>query len=324
MTNKGNRILTLLAITILVLAITGTASGNEITFVLGTDENRASLENASWNVSVGINIYNATQTNILNFSNESVLFLAALDDDTISWINSTINRSTRIIAYNLSTNISIGNVDDVNITKYWVYGGDENIGNLITYMDNKFYGNTTAIDPPDDTRPKICFVLSRPCAITLMDKVSDDPSIRDVINVTTRFGRSDVDLNFSLADQNAVLLRDLDSAVVGKLTEAVNGAKNNGAYVIAIGSTVQAHNLHNVNLSDPEYSDIEVYLEYPSEENFKRLVTFMGVKFCNTGAEILPPVSRPVYGIYHPYAPEIFTNTTDYLSWYDSAGRYDR
>ena len=324
MTNESNRILTILTLAILALAITGTAAGSEMTFVLGTDANHASLENASGNVAVGINIYNATQAMSMDFANESVLFLASLDNETVSWINSTIDQTVNVIAYNLSTNSSIGNVDDANITKYWVYGGDGNIESLITYMDNTFYGNTTAVDPPDDTRPKICFVLSRPCAITLMDKVSDDPSIRDVINVTTRFGRSDVNLNFSLADQNAVLLRDLDSAVVGKLTEAVNGAKNNGAYVIAIGSTVQAHNLHNVNLSDPEYSDIEVYLEYPSEENFKRLVTFVGVKFCNTGAEILPPVSRPVYGIYHPYAPEIFTNTTDYLSWYDSAGRYDQ
>ena len=253
MTNESNRILTILTMVMLALAMAGTAAGSEITFVLGTDENRASLLNVSGNVTV--NICNATQAMSMNFANESVLFLASLDNETVSWINNTINQSASIIAYNLSTTISIGNADDVNITKYWVYGGDENIGNLITYMDNRFYGNTTAVDPPDDTRPKICFVLSRPCAVTLMDKVCDDPSIRYVINVTTRFGRSDVDLNFSLADQNAILLRDLDSTVVEKLTETVNDAKNNGAYVIAIGSTVQAHNLHNVNLSDPEYSN---------------------------------------------------------------------
>ncbi|MCK5721237.1 MAG: cobaltochelatase subunit CobN, partial [Gammaproteobacteria bacterium] len=65
-------------------------------------------------------------------------------------------------------------------------------------------------------------------------------------------------------------------------------------------------------------------MEYPSEENFKRLIVFLGVKFCNVDAEILPPISRPVYGIYHPYAPEIFTNTTDYLEWYGSTGQYDQ
>ena len=240
---------------IITRAITGTAAGNEMTFVLGTDENHASLLNASGNVSVNVNIYNATHAMSIDFANEGVVFLASLDNETVAHINSTINESASIIAYNLPTEIDIENVDDVNITKYWVYGSDENLGNLITYMDNIFFGNVTPVAPPDDTRPKICFVLSRPCAMTLMDKVYDDPSIQYMINVTTRFGCSDVDLSFSLADQNVILLRDLDSTVVGKLTEAVNGAKNNGAYVIAIGSTVQAHNLHNVNLSGPEYSN---------------------------------------------------------------------
>ena len=240
---------------ILALAITGTAAGNEITFVLGTDENRASLLNASGDVSVDVNICNATQAMSIDFANEGVVFLASLDNETVAHINSTINESASIIAYNLPTEIDIENVDDVNITKYWVYGSDENLGNLITYMDNIFFGNVTPVAPPDDTRPKICFVLSRPCAMTLMDKVYDDTSIQYMINVTTRFERSDVDRHFSLADQNAILPRDLDSTVVGKLTEAANGAKNNGAYVIAIGSTVRAHNLHNVNLSGPEYSN---------------------------------------------------------------------
>jgi len=196
---------------------------------------------------------------------------------------------------------------------------------LILYLNNTFYGGTTPVDspvPPAD-RAKIAFVFSRPCAITLMDEVSKDPFVSDMVNVTTYFGRSDVNLSFNLSDQDVILLRNLDAVVVEKLNETVNDAKNNGAYVIAIGPCVQSYNLHNVNLSDPEYSDIEEYLEYPSKENFKRLVVFMGVKFCNVNAEILPPISRPVYGIYHPYAPEIFANTTAYLEWYNSTGRYN-
>ncbi len=323
--NKRNMI-TILTMVILALAITGNASGNEITFVLGTDENHASLVNASENAAIDINIYNATQANILNFSNESVLFLSSLDNDMVSWINTTVNQSTSIITYNLSTTIEIGNVDDVNITKYWIYGGDENIENLIAYMDNKFYGNATAVDQPKppENRPKIAFVHSQPYGITLVNQVANDPFISDMMNVTTYFGRSNVDVSFNLSDQDVIFLCCLTPAVVEELTNTVNDAKNNSADVIAISPSEQSFNLHNVNISDPEYSNITEYLEYPSKENFKRLITFVGVKFCNVSAEILPPISRPVYGIYHPYAPEIFTDTTDYMSWYDSAGRYDR
>ncbi|MCK5721238.1 MAG: cobaltochelatase subunit CobN, partial [Gammaproteobacteria bacterium] len=197
-----------------VLVPVVSAEEDVITFVLGTDENRASLLNASGNVSVSIEIYNATQACSMDFANESVVFLASLDNETVACINSTINESASIITYNLSTSIDIGNVDDVNITKYWVYGGNENIENLFMYMDNVFFGNTAPLDPPNDTRPKICFVLSRPCAVTLMDKASEDSSIKYKINATTRFGRSDVDLTFSLNDQDIILLRDLDSAVI--------------------------------------------------------------------------------------------------------------
>ena len=136
--------------------------GDRITFFLGTDENRESLYNASSSATVKVEIYNASQAMSKDFSNESVVFLASLDNETISSINQTINRSVHVIAHELNSSISIGNVDDVNITKYWVYGGDENIENLIIYMDNRFYGNTTAIDPPKppEGRPKIAFAAA--------------------------------------------------------------------------------------------------------------------------------------------------------------------
>jgi cobalamin biosynthesis Mg chelatase CobN len=308
----------------------GAIKRNRITFVLGTDENLFSLENASIdaavNATIEVMIYNATEAKSADFSNESVVFLASLDNETVASINQTLNESAYVFVYNLTTNASIGDVDDVNITKYWAYGSDENIVNLVLYMNNTFYGGTAPVDmpKPPENRAKIAFVLSRPCAITLMDELSTDPFVSTIANVTTYFGRSDVNLSYNLSNYDVILLRDLDSMVVEKLTETVNDAKNNGAHVIAIGPSVQSHNLHNVNLSDPEYSEIAEYLEYPSRGNFKRLVVFVGVKFCNFSVDIVPPISRPVYGIYHPYAPSIFTDTTDYLKWYTSIDRYNQ
>jgi uncharacterized protein YaaQ len=99
----------------------GLIKRNSITFVLGTDENLLSLENASIdaavNATVAVMIYNATEAKAADFSNESVVFLASVDNETVAWINQTINESAYVFAYNLSSNISIGNVTDENINK---------------------------------------------------------------------------------------------------------------------------------------------------------------------------------------------------------------
>ena len=90
-------------------------SGNKITFVLGTDENWDSLYNASASATVSVEICNASQAELKDFSNESVVFLASLDNETVVSINQTINSSAHVVAHELNTSISIGNVEDVKM-----------------------------------------------------------------------------------------------------------------------------------------------------------------------------------------------------------------
>ncbi|WP_321430824.1 cobaltochelatase subunit CobN [uncultured Methanolobus sp.] len=175
----------------------------------------------------------------------------------------------------------------------------------------------------EDSRPKICYVLSRPYAVTLMQNVADDLEISSQMNVSVYLGTSYADLSFDLSDQDLVVLRNLDAYVIDSITPTVNEAKTNGAEIVSIGETLQTYGFHTVNTSDPEYSDIEVYQEYSSEENFKGLTTFLGVKLFNLNYTITEPVERPVYGIYHPLAPQIYENLSDYLDWYISTGTYD-
>ena len=154
---------------------------NKITFVLGTDENWASLENASTNATVNstvnVTIYNASEAEAVNFSSESIVFLASLGNETVASINQTINESAYVFAYNLTTNISIGNVDDINITKYWVYSGDENIRNLILYMNNTFYGGTTPVDSPKEDRPKVVFIIGGESYLPMFRKAGENISL---------------------------------------------------------------------------------------------------------------------------------------------------
>ncbi|KAF5414799.1 MAG: hypothetical protein C5S38_04595 [Candidatus Methanophagaceae archaeon] len=118
------------------------------------------------------------------------MFLASLDNETVASINQTINRSAYVVTYNLSTTISIGYVDDINITKYWVYDGDENIRSLILYMNNSFYDGAACVDSPNPPkgRPNITFVTRGDAQnYVLIERVKDDLEILKCINVTSYF-----------------------------------------------------------------------------------------------------------------------------------------
>lgn len=170
--------------------------------------------------------------------------------------------------------------------------------------------------------PNIAIVSVYLNEVTMITDISKNSSINNKINLTSYSGRTSDNLSFDLSNQDVIVLRSLSSPAVDSLKNTVMKAKSNGAYIIAIGSTVEAYNLHNVNLTDPKYSDITKYFDYPSEENFKNLILFLGVKFCNSSADVQPPVSRPVEGIYHPDSSIIFTNVNEYLKWYTSTGKY--
>jgi cobaltochelatase CobN len=251
-------------------------------------------------------------------------------DETVASINQTINESAYVIVYDLTTNISIGNVDDINITKYWVYGGEENIKNLILYMNNTLYGSTTPVNPPKppENRAKIT-VLTGPMSVNYMvfiEDAKDDPHISKHINVTSHFVYNEEPTsyhNLNLSDQDVIITIHLGFLTLNEIKETIRDAKDNGGYVILHAGSSDVYNLSNVNTSDPAYSNITVYCDHGKEENMKRLITFLGVTFCNVSMEILPPVLTPLHGIYHPDAPTAFDNTKEYLEWYNSTGKYN-
>jgi cobaltochelatase CobN len=319
---------------------------NSISFVLGTDENLLSLENASMNAAVNatvaVKIYNATEAKSANFSNGSVVFLASLDNETVASINSTINSSADVFAYNLATNVSIGNVDDVNITKYWVYGGDENINNLILYMNNTFYGGTTLVNSPEPPggRAKVAFIVHEKVSYGVwLKKASEDVYVSRCLNVslcTYTVDNPESYENLNLSDQDVILFWMIGYPVEDAIKDTVLEARsNNNADVIAIDSA-DVHGLSNVNLSIAPYDNISIYWANGGTENMRRLLVFSGVKLCDIPVEdfglgeIPPPLEVPQYGIYHPDAVGkgiqelgIFPSIDDYLAWYKGTGKFN-
>lgn len=201
----------------------------------------------------------------------------------------------------------------------YVIGNDEKEQSLINVsMNNK------SVDPPEN-RVKIAFVATSANHILFIERVKEDTNISKSINITTHLVSTEDPAsyqNINMSDQNVIMLVHLGYPIQDAIKKTVQTAKDNGAYVITY-QFKDVHNLSNVNLSDPEYSNITKYWDYSGEENMNLLITFIGVKFCNVSAEILPPVPTPLYGIYHPDAPNVFEKTIDYLNWYNNSGKYN-
>ena len=270
---------------------------NKITFVLGTEENLASLVNTSVNATVNttvdVTIYNAAEAMLLNFSNESVVFLASLHNDTVASINSTINSSAHVFAYNLSTNISIGNVEDINITKYWVYSGDENIRNLILYMNNTFYGGTTPVNSakaPFDHN-EFLFVMGTDVNEVALQNAALNATIASELNVTI-FTKKDTvpeDLNFS--NYSVIFIESQNETVIAGWNASITSAKASGSMVIGYNLSSNI-TVPNVDLGSTNYTDIERYWIQGGDTNMESMLKFMGQKFCDAwvGEDIPDPV----------------------------------
>jgi len=299
-----------------------------ITFYLGTNENYEILKELENNTQ--IEVYKVGEA--VDFANKSLIFLANVNNTICSQI---VNETNATI---VSFNASIGYTDE-NISKYWVYGGKENLRNLINYLMAKFFEENITYDHPEvpENRNKIVFILDENSKqILWIINASKDLYVEKNLNVTVLAYSDWKDLenkkkNFS--EFKVILLYMLSYSSQEVLKEKL---KNSDARIIGLVFT-DLFNLTNVNLSDPEYENITKYWNYGGSENFKRLLIFFGVKFCGLNVsdfgleEIPPPIEIPPFGIYHPDARiqgtgyagmGIFRSTKDYLEWYKSVGKW--
>ena len=242
----------------------------------------------------------------LNLNNDSN---AALNLTTTGSMDNSSNATLNLPATGLTATglTATGNSDEEN----------ENTSNENT-------SNTLSSSLTEATKPKIAYVFSRPYDVAFMENVTSDPEISSRMNISVYLGTSYADLSFDLSDSDMIVLSDLGPYVIESIAQEVNDAKAKGAYVISHGSTVKGYGLHNVNTSDPEYACIDEYLQYVSETNFYRFNTYIGKTFFDLNYSVEDPVERPIYGIYHPSAPQIYENLTDYLTWYNASGVYNQ
>ncbi len=301
-----------------------------VTFYLGTDENYEILKELENETQ--IEVYKVGEA--VDFANKTLIFVANVNDTVCSQIANETNATI------VSFNASIGYTDE-NISKYWVYDGKENLRNLISYLRAKFFGENVTYKPPKvpENRSKIVFVLDENSKqIPWIINASKDLYVEKNLNVTVLAysGWEDLEnktkgIDFSEFDVIFLYMLGYPSQEV--LKDKLKGVN---ASVIGIAFT-DLFNITNVNLSDSEYKPIVDYWNYGGTENFKRLMIFLGVKFCKLNvsdfgvAEIPPPIEIPPFGIYHPDARKqgagyagmgIFKSVEDYLEWYKSVGKW--
>ena len=63
---------------------------------------------------------------------------------------------------------------------------------------------------------------------------------------------------------------------------------------------------------------VYTYITYNGEENFSAMLRYIAHEVCEKDIEAPPPKPIPWEGIYHPDAPDIFSEVGQYLSWYCS------
>jgi cobaltochelatase CobN len=64
--------------------------------------------------------------------------------------------------------------------------------------------------------------------------------------------------------------------------------------------------------------NVYTYITYNGEENFSAMLRYIAWKVCGMDIEAPPPQPIPWEGLYHPDAPDIFSNVEEYLTWYAS------
>ncbi|MFZ2071898.1 MAG: cobaltochelatase subunit CobN [Halobacteriota archaeon] len=195
----------------------------------------------------------------------------------------------------------------------------------LSYKANGANYTTGASSPEvkiEKLKINITFITGYDNYIQPLLNASQDNAIKSIANISVFWSPNDIPDNINLSNQNIIVIVSIGYPILDKISNTVNDAKDNGAYIIIHG-THDILGLSNVNLSDSNYSDFTEYWYSGGNENMKRLITFLGVKLCNIDAEIQPPVSVPLYGIYHPDAGEVYINTSEYLEWYNTIGKYN-
>nr|WP_187286179.1 cobaltochelatase subunit CobN [Methanothermus fervidus] len=180
------------------------------------------------------------------------------------------------------------------------------------------------------TKPKIIIISSSPNEVAIINKVANDSNVKNIVNVTAKLGTTYANLSFDL-DGDLIIFgtrSGLSAPVWETLKPKLEKAKKEGSTIMICVEPSTRNNyapilgFQTVSTSDPRFNKTLAYLEYTCEKNIKNLILYLAASFFNCTVSFEPPEQRPLWGIYHPDAPKVFSNLTEYLEWYIKTGKY--
>ncbi|WP_319506858.1 cobaltochelatase subunit CobN [uncultured Methanolobus sp.] len=311
---------------------TSIIGNGEVLFILGTDHNEADLINAANDTEISsiMNITVLTNNNIptgdYNFSPYSLIFIESQDENVVEGWSSSINSSANVIGYNLSSNVTLPNVDlysdeYTDIERYWIQGGEANMKNML-----KFIAGSSSIDEPEIVLPKanLTYILSSDSSVSYMKKVIEE---RDVI--TDRFnvnvmGTLEAINSSDLSNEDVIIIHMMGSEGTAEIKDRLLEAKANGAEIGHFDSVADIYGFTTFDM-ETDYPTMPYYLYNNGFANMEYWIRCTGVTFTDAYIEYADPIEPvvPEDGIYHPDAfPRIFEDSEEYLQWYEGHG-YD-
>ncbi len=323
---------------------TGANLGNDFLFILGTDFNNPALSNAALNsdISSGLNVTIFTNSDPIpegfDFSKYSMIFIDSQDESTVEGWNTSIASAkasgSMVIGYNLSSNITLSNVDlysdnYTEIERYWVQGGETNMVNMLKLMGKKFAGLwTTDTFTPEIVQPKtnLTYIINSDVEISFMEDVlAERQVITDRFNVKVMTGMEAINNDTDVSNDDVIILYMVGANELPELKDKLLEAQANGAQIGMFGMLADVYGIATFDMEASPYDVLKEYRVNSGYANMENWIRCTGAMLEDVYIQYAPAQSPdvPKNGIYHPDAfPKIFENCTEYLEWYAENG-YD-
>jgi len=335
-------VLTVLLILVLVPVVSAEEKQTNVMFVLGTDVNEVSLTNVSSNTNItsklNVTIFNATETVPagFNFSDYAIIFIESQAESMVNgWqANLSSNLTTakdngngsKVIGYNLSSNITVANVDlysneYTDIERYWIQGGDSNMESMLKFMGQKFCDAWVGSDIPAPliVHPKvnITFIINKDQNRYHFNRVISERSvISDRFNVTVMSGPDAVDLT-NVSDQDVIMVYMMGATNFDLIKSVLKNASKTGTQIGIFGMSETS--IATIDMENLPHSAMKNYNSNGGYTNMENWIRCIGATLEEAYIEYSPAAPPAVleHGIYHPDAfPRIFENSTEYIEWY--------
>lgn len=317
--------------------------GNELLFILGSEVNEPALRNAASNpgISSELNITIFTKNEAVpegfDFSKYSMIFIESQAESVVEgWktdIASAEAKGSKVIGYNLSSNITFPNVDlysdnYTDIERYWVQGGETNMESMLKLMGQKFSGvwEGETITEPIMLQPKtkITYIINSDSGVSYLKQIlAERKIITDLFDVNVMTGLEAVNTTLNVSDNDVVILYMVGANEFPQIKDELLVAKGNGAQIGMFGMLTDPYGVATINMSEAPYSAMTNYLYNDGYKNMENWIRCIGATLEGVYIEYAPAEEPEVSedGIYHPDAfPRIFENSTEYLEWYAGHG----